>query len=305
MNTMQRIFPKKLKINDTIGLVSIAGAIETPDEIQNAKNYFSNLGFKVKVSNNVTSKNRYICGSDEERAKALNTFFADEKIDAIIAIRGGYGSIRILDKIDYNAIKKNPKIFGGYSDITALSLMIYKKTGLITFNTPMALSDFSKEINTKNEISFLETLQKGVKYLELSNGKVYKNGKAKGIIWGGNLSTIQSLCGLDFIPNEDFIFVTEDINEPVYKLDKIFTQLFNIEKFRKNIKGIVLGDFSNIDNKDYFDELINETAQKHNIVTTTGLKFGHEIEKKTFPIGVKSMLDTKNKTIELCEEFLK
>ena len=110
MNTMQRIFPKKLKPNDTIGLVSIAGAIETPNEIQNAQNYFSNLGFKVKVSNNITNKNRYLCGSDEERAKALNTFFADEEIDAIIAIRGGYGSIRILDKIDYDAIKKNPKI---------------------------------------------------------------------------------------------------------------------------------------------------------------------------------------------------
>ena len=301
---MQRIFPKKLKPNDTIGLVSVAGAIENPIQVKSAINYFSKLGFNVKVSNNIEKQNRYLSGSDEERANALNSFFADDQINAIIALRGGYGSIRILDKIHYEVIKQNPKIFGGYSDITALSLMIFQKTGLVTFNTPMPYSDFVQNKTGFSQISFIKTLQNGENTIKLIDSKTYNEKIANGVLWGGNLSTIQSLCGTDFIPDEKFILVAEDINEPVYKLDKMFTQLFNIEKFKQNITGLVLGDFSNIDNNNYFDELIKEISQKHKIAAISGLKFGHEEYNTTFPIGVKAQLNTKTKSLDFCEEFL-
>ena len=111
-------------------------------------------------------------------------------------------------------------------------------------------------------------------------------------MWGGNLSTIQSLCGLDFLPDKKFIFVAEDINEPVYKIDKMFTQLLNIPAFKNNLSAVVLGDFSGIDNERYFNEYFTELAQELKIPFTGGLKFGHEKDKQTFPIGVNAIVDT-------------
>lgn len=296
---MQRIFPKKLKKNDTIGLLAIAGSIENADLINKAAKYFTDKGYKVKISPNAYECYRYLSGTDKARTNAINDFFADKEIDAIIALRGGYGSIRIINDLDYETIKSNPKIFAGYSDITALSLMIYKKTGLITYNAPMACSDFAKNIDKYTEESFFDMIENNINIITLNEPLIYKNGISEGILWGGNLSTIQSLCGLDFIPQEHFIFIAEDVNEPVYKIDKMFTQLFNIPKFKNNVQAIVLGDFTNIDNKDYFDELFQEIAKKYSIPIISGLKFGHEKQKTTFPIGIKAELDTDKALIKL------
>lgn len=300
---MQTLFPKKLRKGDTIGLLSVAGAIEDVNLVEKVKQYFGAKGFNIVVSPNYTKKTRYLSGNDDERAEALNCFFSDASIDAIISLRGGYGSIRILDKLDYSVIKANPKIFAGYSDITALSLMIYKKTGLVTFNSPMGISDFANGLDFLTENSFWDTLQNGINKVKLVDTNVYRSGSAKGILWGGNLSTIQSLCGLDFLPRNEFIFVAEDINEPVYKIDKMFSQLFNIEQFSKNISAILLGDFTGIDNKYYFDDLMLELADKYCIPVMSGLKFGHEKSKLTFPIGANVYLDTDNCEILFNQTF--
>lgn len=113
------------------------------------------------------TRKRYLCADDITRANALNEFFKNPEIDAIIACRGGYGAIRILDKIDYEAIKQNPKFFGGYSDITALQLMIYKKTGLVTYNSPMAYSDFGCETTQYTIQSFFDVLTNGINELSI------------------------------------------------------------------------------------------------------------------------------------------
>lgn len=140
---MKILKPRKLKKGGTIGLLSVSGEVKELSQLENAKNYFENQGFKVKISKNSEKKHNYLCGTDEERLKALQDFFLDEEISAIIATRGGYGALRLVNKIDYEIIKKNPKIFAGHSDITALSLMFFKKTGLVTFSSPMACADFS------------------------------------------------------------------------------------------------------------------------------------------------------------------
>lgn len=300
---MKTLFPKKLKKGDTIGLLSVAGAISDISLVENAKQYFGYRGYNVVVSENFSNRYRYLCGLDYERADALNSFFANNEIDAIVALRGGYGAIRILDKIDYSLIKVNPKIFCGYSDVTALSLMIYKNTGLVTFNSPMGVSDFSLGLDDLTENSFWNVLQNGIDKLSLVNPKVYNGGCTRGILWGGNLSTIQSLCGLDFIPKEKFIFVVEDVNEPVYKIDKMFSQLFNISDFKNNVSAIVLGDFTGIDNENYFDDLMIEIANIHRIPVVSGLKFGHEKTKLTFPIGVKASLNIDDCEIKFNQTF--
>ncbi len=289
---MDAIKPQKLTKGDTVGFLSVSGDVKDFSLIEKAVKIFESEGFSVKVSDNCYKKKAYLSGSDEERAKAFNDFFKDPKIKAVVAIRGGYGAIRILDKIDWEAVKENPKIFVGYSDITALSLMLYKKTGLVTFSGAMAYSDFGCGITDYTKKSFFDALCEEVNEILIDSPKVFCEGQSQGILWGGNLSTIQSLCGLDFIPDEKFIFLVEDVNEPVYKIDKMFTQLLNINKFKQNLSGVVLGDFSGVDDGNLLGEFFDELSADLAVPFVGGLKFGHEKDKHTVPIGVEAVLDT-------------
>lgn len=293
--------------NDTIGIIALSGACEK-EKINTAVQNLEKLGFKVKLSKNIYDQNKYLAGSDEDKLEELHGFFQDPEIKLILNARGGYGTIRLINKINYDIIKNNPKPFCGFSDITALLLMFYKKCGLITYHGPMACSDFTTspsprgrggkgvEPSLADEIlryaqndytlsNFFKAINN--EPLEFTGTKIYKQGSAEGILWGGNLSTIVSLCGQDFIPEEDFIFFAEDLNEPVYKIDKMFTQLFNIEKFNKHCKAIILGDFLNTDNNEWLEELFNSFT----IPTVGGFKITHAQEKITLPVGEKAKLE--------------
>lgn len=287
-----------IKQGDTIGILALAGACEKHSVDQAVFNLKA-MGYNVKISKNIYDKERYLAGSDDIKLEELYRFFQDPDIKLILNARGGYGSIRLINKIDYEIIKANPKPFCGFSDITALLLMFYKKCGLITYHGPMACSDFlgvniagvnNNEVNTAGVNNFTMnsfiTAMKNEDF-KYSGTKIYKSGNAEGILWGGNLSTVVSLCGQDFIPDEDFIFFVEDLNEPVYKIDKMFTQLFNIEKFVKHCKGIVLGDFLNVDNEAWLEELFKSFTQP----TVGGFKITHAQEKITLPIGKKAKLE--------------
>ena len=274
-----------------IGIISLAGPCDEKDIIE-AKNYFESKSFEVVLSNNIFDKNNYLSGSDDIKIKELYRFFEDDSIDLILNARGGYGSIRLINDIDYEIIKKNPKPFCGFSDITALLLMFYKKSGLTTYHSPMAVSDFTEQSLRYREYNY-ENLFKALCEVKqtLYGNNVFNSASVNGIIWGGNLSTVVSLCGLDFIPTEDFIFFTEDLNEPVYKIDKMFQQLFNIYDFKKSCKGIVLGDFLNIDNPEWLNNYFYELSKKYNIPIVSGFKITHSQEKITIPIGSKCRLD--------------
>ena len=271
----------------TIGIIALSGGVNK-ELLESTVNELKTLGYKIKLSKNIYDQNRYLAGSDGDKLEALYEFFQNQEIDIILTARGGYGAIRLINKIDYNIIRKNPKPFCGFSDVTALLLMIHKNTGLITYHGPMACTDFTQEFNYKH---FLKALSN--EKLEFKGTKIYKEGSAEGILWGGNLSTVVSLCGVDFIPDEDFIFFAEDLNEPVYKIDKMFTQLFNIEKFRSNCKGIILGDFLDSDNNEWLEELFKTLPAP----TVGGFKITHSIEKITLPIGKKAKLSDYNLSI--------
>lgn len=341
---MNLIKPKKLKRGDTIGFLAISGETKSKAHILRAKKYFENKGYNVVFSQNIFDKKRYLAGEDEIKIQELHRFFSDPNIDAILCSRGGYGVIRLLDKIDWEIIKQNPKIFAGYSDISAMSAMIYKKTGLITFSSPMAQSDFGcgsrsepesscgeqdeqGELNdsdvrvfkrsAKNstgaigenvsktvEASFFKTLT-NTGDLELKpdsrKSKVYFEGKCEGTLWGGNVTTIATLCGQDFIPDEKFIFFAEDLNADVYQIDRTFTQLLNIEKFKNNLQGIVMGDFLDVTNKKFFDELFFEIGDKYKIPILSGFKITHAADKITVPYGAQASFSTRGK----CDKTLK
>lgn len=300
---MNLIKPEKLNKGDIIGILALSGAIKNKENILRAKKYFEDKGYKVVLSDNIFDKYRYMAGSDEKRVEELHKFFLNPEIKMILCARGGYGAIRLLDKIDWNIIKNNPKIFAGYSDISAIQAMIYKKTGLITFYSPVANSDFGCENVSKFvEKSFFKTIT-STGDLEIKpdsrKSKVYFDGEAKGILWGGNLATIASMCGLDFIPDEKFIFFAEDLGEETYKIDKMMTQLLNIEKFRKNLQGIILGDFLGVNEKKYLDELFYELGEKYKIPILSGFKITHARDKITVPYSANAEFSTQDKILKI------
>lgn len=287
---MNLIKPKNLKKGDTIGIIATSGNLNNEAALDCSISFFKDKGFNVVLADNIYDKKRYMAGDDDVKIFQLHKMFSDKNIDAIFCMRGGYGAIRLINKIDYDLIRKNPKIFIGYSDITALSAMFLKKSGLITYSGPMCLGDFGSdkgEIETfdncfdvlmNDNILEYEPFQKG-----LNTG-----GHAKGITFGGNLATLVSLCGLDFIPDEDFIFFVEDLNEPAYKIDKMMTQLTNISDFRKYIKGIVLGEFLDVDNENWLKEIFEEIASELNIPVIGDFRITHNKLKITVPYGAKA-----------------
>lgn len=282
---MNLIKPNKLKIGDTIAIIAPSGNVDK-EKIQKGAKYLESLGYKIKFGKNLFNEYNYLAGTDEQRADDLNNTFADKEINAIICARGGYGAIRLLDKLDYETIKNNPKIFCGYSDITALSAIILKNAGLISFSAPMIQSDFANfPIDEFTICEFFKTLTSNSTIIKPQNGKIYKGGNADGITFGGNLATIASLAGIDFVPDMPFIFFAEDLNEDVYKIDKYFRQLLNIPKFKKNISAIILGDFLGIDNEIWLDNLFKDLAQELNIPMISGFPISHSTRKATIPCG--------------------
>ena len=294
----------ELQKGDTIGLIALAGDC-AKEQVDNTVVNLQSLGYRVKLSDNIYKADRYLAGSDEEKVSELHSFFEDEEIKLILNMRGGYGAIRLINKIDYDLIKKNYKPFVGYSDITALLLMIYKKTGMITYHGTMGINYAIQTPSPRwgegrgegltmdfNHINLINALS-GEKLI-FDGNKTYVQGDAEGIIWGGNLATVVSLCGIDFIPDKDFIFFAEDINEPVYKIDRMFTQLFNIEKFRGKCKGVVLGEFLDTDNETWLDEFFKTLP----VPAVGGFKITHGKENVTIPIGRPSKLSGAALVIE-------
>lgn len=285
---MNIIKPKSLKRGDKIGIIAPAGCVNDKKSALKAKTFFENLGYEIVFGKNIFNKKGYLAGTDDEKLEDLHNFFADKSVSAIFCLRGGYGSIRLINKIDYNLIKNNPKIFAGYSDITALCTMFLKKANLITYHAPMFQSDFSVDkISDFTLKHFLNTITKNCNS-ELKAKKVYKSGEAKGLLLGGNLTTMGSLCGVDFVPEEKFIFFAEDLNEPAYKIDRMFTQLLNVKEFRQNIQSIILGDFLSVDDKELLDKLFSELAEELNIPVLGGFKITHKKHKLTIPVGIKA-----------------
>jgi len=282
---MNYIESKPLTKGDTIEFIAPAGPIKDKNNIERAKKFFENNGFKIKYSKHLFNRDRYLSDTDENRLEDLHNAFLDKEVDAIICARGGYGCLRLIDKIDYDLIKSHPKIFCGYSDITVLSAMFLKKSGLITYSGAMANGDFGQENISEFTIQNFFNAVKQTNSLSFKSKKIFNTGNADGISFGGNLASIVSLCGIDFIPDKKFIFFTEDLNEPVYKIDKMMTQLLHIDKFRNNLSGLILGDFLDSGYPEQLDGLFESISKELNIPAYSGYKITHEKDKITVPYG--------------------
>ena len=288
----------------TIGIVAPSSPFNIYD-LNIIEENLNKLGYKIKFGKSCFSSYKgYLSGEDKLRAKDIEDMFLDKEIDGILCLRGGYGTPRILDKINYDVIKNNPKFFIGYSDITALHIAFNQKCNLITFHGVMAgtcpeWDEFTYK-SLINSINYTDTLD-----IKNPNGeKIYTliEGSCEGILTGGNLSLIVSTLGTDYeIDTKEKILFIEEIDESIYRLDRMLTQLDLAGKL-KDCNGIIFGDFCNCkkDNKDDFEliDLLKDKIQKYNKPCIFNLKSGHCNPMITLPLGAKCILDSSKKKIK-------
>ncbi|MFT6866397.1 MAG: muramoyltetrapeptide carboxypeptidase [Cyclobacteriaceae bacterium] len=300
------IKPPALPKNGTIQLITPASALSRSSFEKTMEN-MEMLSFKIKYSDNIRVRSGFLSGTDEQRLQDLQNAFLDDTVDAVLCARGGYGSGRLLPMIDYDLIRNNPKIFIGFSDITALLIAFYQKSGLIGFHGPVGASEF----NDFTVDCLLDTIQKG-KHSKISNdgsAPIFA-GTCEGRMIGGNLSILVSLIGTPFdMVYDDHILFLEEIGESTYRVDRMLTQLVNSGKLKK-VKGIVLGYFTNCDtNPDdpYFDfsisldEVFKNRFEHLGIPVAKGFPIGHEAHNTTIPLGIKASLDAEKGQIRMLE----
>lgn len=245
---MRPVKPKRLKKGDLIGIISPASTPEDSFKFEESVTYIEKLGYRVKIGKNALKSEGYLAGIDKERLSDFHEMFKDKNVKAIFCSRGGYGAFRLLEKIDYKIVKNNPKIFVGYSEITALQMAILHKTGLVTFAGPMPAKDFVDEIDPYTEENFwrMITSEKKMGRLKFPDGNKLPGitkGNATGRMIGGNLSVLSPMINSDFLPPfKDKIIMLEDVGEVPYKIDRMLNQLRISGAFKK-MNGLLLGRF--------------------------------------------------------------
>lgn len=305
------IKPARLKIGDTIGVLSPASPVNSA-KLKRGILKLKKLGYKVILDKNVLAKRSFLAGSDKIRANAINRMFANSRINAILCSRGGYGTLRILDLLNYNLIRKNPKILVGFSDITALHLAINKKCNLVTFHGPMVAGDFSR-LSNYNKTYFLKAVSqiKPIGKIQnskrIGNWKVITPGKASGKILGGNLTLICRLLGTGYQPDfRNKILFLEDINSEPYQIDSLLAQL-QLAGVLERVKGVIIGEFFNFGSRkvnysSLSSRQVFEDYFKHKPYPVIyPVSCGHGKDKITIPLGVKVTIDTYNKIFSIDE----
>ncbi|GAB6282301.1 MAG: LD-carboxypeptidase [Ignavibacterium sp.] len=309
---MKIIKPAKLKKNDLIGVIAPASSPSDLTKIDKGVKYLESCGYKVEVGKNVGKTLGYLSGSDEERLDDLHSMFANKKIKAIICVRGGYGSPRLIEKINYNLIKNNPKIFVGYSDITALQLAFLRKSNLVTFAGPMVAVDFNGNIDSFTEENFWcqLTSTKIIGKLNLPENQELRTvikGKASGQLVGGNLSLLISILGSEYFPKiNKRILIIEEIEEAPYRIDRMLNQLV-ISNVFSNISGLILGKFVDCEEKDSskptltLAEVFDHYLRSLDIPTVSDFPFGHIKSFFTIPYGINVKINSSKGYIEFLE----
>ncbi len=299
------IFPKQIKKGDTIGIVSPSSQF-TEKSYNEVKKSIEDMGFNVKIGESCKGSYKgYLAGTDEVRAKDIENMFLDKNVDAIFCMRGGYGAPRILDMIDYNIIKENPKAFVGFSDITALHLAFNQISGVATYHGIMAGTSYKWDDFTKKSLFDALGCEKELN-IENPEGEeiiTFVNGSCEGVITGGNLALLADTMGTKYeIDTKGKVIFIEEIGEPIYNIDRMLTQLALAGKFDDCV-GIIFGDFNdcNKQSEEEFElqEILKDRVLKFNKPCIFNLKSGHCLPMITLPLGAVCKLDATNKTVKI------
>jgi muramoyltetrapeptide carboxypeptidase len=300
-------------------MVAPSAAPNEPERIRFAIDTIESLGFKVKPGAHLYDREGYLAGSDAARADDLNAMFADDGVDAIWCVRGGYGASRILPALDYALMQRKPKALIGYSDITALHVAIHRHAGLVTFHGPVAFRAFTPYSlgELKRVLWTGETPVRlgGPPPFERAEGRVdWENrvatlvpGTARGRLIGGNLCLMSHLCGTPYFPDlRGAILFLEDVEEAYYRIDRMLTQLW-LSGALAGVAGVAFGKFTNCNSSPFFlqnrplDDILAERCRALGVPAVSGIMVGHIEDQTTLPVGCLAELDADAGTLTLLE----
>jgi muramoyltetrapeptide carboxypeptidase len=302
------IRPKVLKPGDTVGLITPSTYVSDPDRLASAERLLRFFDLRMKMGANVRKRSGYLGGSIDERLADLHAMFADPEVRAIFAVRGGYGSGQLLDRIDYSLIRRNPKIFLGYSDITALHLAIHRHAALVTFHGPVAVSRFSTYTQESFRKALFETRPPGAVTNPPDSDplrpahtlRTIRPGRARGRLIGGNLTLISCTMGTNYeIDTRGRILFIEDVGEEPYSMDRMLTQLRLAGKLDA-AAGIVFGECQDCKPRDFqpafestfsLGEVADQILGRLACPVLAGLTIGHTNDQLTLPEGAMATLD--------------
>jgi muramoyltetrapeptide carboxypeptidase len=287
----------RLQPNQTVGIIAPASPVNQ-SEISEGLTLLESFPLKIKQGEHIFDHLNYLAGSDNDRVSDLHQMFSDPEVKAILSTRGGYGSTRLLNDIDFDLIRKNPKIIVGFSDLTALLLALFNKSGLITIHGP-TLSDLPKNKNWPNLSKLITTSHRPQVFFK--QGKIIRDGKASGVLLGGNLSTLCSLLGTPFLPSfEGVILFLEEKGESPYKLDRMLTQLLLSGRLNR-LSALIIGQIEDCGEMEIINSMLQERLGRLTIPVVTGLPVGHGNENISLPLGLPAVLDTERMLLTIEE----
>ena len=298
--------PRRLRTGDTVGLISPASQIN-PEDIESIKNLLEKQGLKVKLGAHIFDRYGYLAGKDADRAADVNAMFADREVKAVLTTRGGWGVNRILDLLDYQLIRKNPKIIVGYSDITSLLLSIYARSGIITFHGPVGISTWNRF-----SLSYFQRIISQGKAIIMRNPRdipveTITPGKARGRLLGGNLSVITAAIGSAYLPAwQGAILFVEEIGEDIYRVDRMLTQL-KLAGILDQLAGFIFAQCTNCteqeEDEPYFTlgQVLADQIKPLGIPAWYGAAIGHIEDKFTVPVGLEVEIDAALGWIRMLE----
>ncbi|WP_338486237.1 LD-carboxypeptidase [Pseudomonas trivialis] len=296
-----------LRPEGTIALIAPVGPAAL--DVEKAEQWMRNRGYDLRIYPGVYERDGYLAGSDKTRLADLHAAFADPDIDAIFCLRGGYGTPRLLDSLDFGLLRANPKPFVGYSDITALHLAINRYAGFVTFHGPMLNADLLGDKQPPTESSLFSLLrgQLGTGS-ELAHPVAFplttlEPGIARGRLQGGNLSMIAAVMGTPFeIDAQGIILFIEDINEPIYRIDRLLTHLRLVGKLAQ-VAGVLVGDVAGVDSM-ALARLLKQTFEPLGIPVLAGWRSGHCDPNLTLPLGAVVRLDAGEQRVVLEQDVV-
>lgn len=296
-----------LRPEGTIALIAPAGPAAL--DVEKAEQWMRNRGYGLRIYPGVYERDGYLAGSDKTRLADLHSAFADPDIDAIFCLRGGYGTPRLLDSLDFGLLRANPKPFVGYSDITALHLAINRYAGFVTFHGPMLNADLLGDKQPPTESSLFSLLrgQLGAGS-ELAHPVAFplttlEPGIARGRLQGGNLSMIAAVMGTPFeIDAQGIILFIEDVNEPIYRIDRLLTHLRLAGKLAQ-VAGVLVGDVAGVDSM-ALERLLKQTFAPLGVPVLSGWRSGHCDPNLTLPLGALVRLDAGEQRVVLEQDVV-
>ena len=304
---------KAISKNSAIAVIAPAYPPD-PVKLHNGIDYLQKRGHRVVIGDSCTTTHGFFAGTDEQRLNEIHRFFSDPEIDLIICARGGWGTLRLLDKIDYQIIKDNPKLFVGYSDITTLQLAFWEKAGLPSVSGPMAAVEMGNDILPFTESHFWNQLFNREKEytfeIDTQETEIWQAGRAQGTLLGGCLSMVSHQLGTPYSPDySGAVLFIEDVGEEPYKIDRYLAHLKQAGVFDR-ISGLILGNF--IDCQDENESRKHISVKEVLEEYFTGLPFpvlynfpyGHGMKKLSMPIGAQVSLDTERRLLALQNIFI-